>query len=103
MNAIIRAFLLLLLAMPALSKGKETVIRSKKPITWLGLDFALARVVGPAAQFAGAGDVTYDELKNKYIPGWNGLFLAEPKKYDVAKYVRRDAVANKLEITAKDN
>ena len=103
MKAITQAILLLLLAMPALSKGEENVIRSKKPITWLGLDFSLARIIGAAAQFGGAGEVTLDELKNKYMPGWNLLFLTEPKKYDVAKYVRRDAVANKLEVTAKDN
>ncbi len=103
MKTTIQTFLLLLLTIPARCKGGESVISSNKPITWLGLDFALARIISPTAQFEGMSDVTLDELSSKYIPGWNALFLTEPKKYDVAKNVKRDAVTNKVEITGKDN
>ncbi len=51
MKTTIQAFFLLLMTMPAFSKGEGNVLSSKRPITWLGLDFALARMIGVCCSF----------------------------------------------------
>jgi len=81
----------------------EDIVRSNKPITWLGLDFSQARHIGIASHFKDAGEVTADAVRDKYIPGWNELFINEQKKFDVAKYVHRESVAYALEVTSKPN
>ena len=72
-------------------------------ITWLGLDFSQAKFIGPASQFKDAGEITSDEFRDKYTVSWNQLFIAEPKKFDVAEMVHRPSVTYALEVTAKAN
>lgn len=84
-------------------KSSTDILKSDKPITWLGLDFTQTRFIGSATQFKDAGEITYDAVRDKYIPGWNELFINEQKKYDVAKYVHRESVAFALDITTKAN
>lgn len=73
-------------------------------ITWLGLDFSQAKVIGPASQFKdGAGVITSDEIRNRYTVSWNQLFIEEPKKYNVPEMVHRPTVKYALEVTAKAN
>lgn len=100
--------LLLMLSVSVLYAQKSApssgdIIKSDKPITWLGLDFTLARFIGSATQFKDAGEITNDALRDKYIPAWNELFINEPKKYDVAKYVHRESVSFALDVTTKSN
>ena len=73
------------------------------PITWLGLDFTHLKFIGGAAQFKDAGTITNSDMRTKYFPAWNNLFVAEQKKYDVAGAVHRDNVSYATEITQNAN
>lgn len=95
--------LLLLATFAAPAQKEADIIRSDKPITWLGIDFTQARFIGSANQFKDAGEVTDDQVRDKYIPAWNELFINEQKKYDVAKYVHRESVGYALDVTTKAN
>ncbi len=78
-------------------------IFSSAPITWLGLDFTHLKFIGSAAQFKDAGVITNSDMRSKYFPGWNNLFIAEQKKYDVAGAVHRDNVSYATDITQGAN
>jgi len=91
------------LSLISFAKGGSDVINSDKPITWLGLDLSHARFIGDATQYKDLGDVTGAEIRDKYAPGWNDLFIKEQKKYDVAKYVRRDEVKYAIGVTERVN
>jgi hypothetical protein len=85
-------------------KGKsESVLKSGEEITWLGMDFSQLRVIGAATQWKDAGKISEAELRDKYVPSWNDLFLSEQKKFDVAKYVDRKEVHYDIDVTAKAN
>ena len=73
------------------------------PITWLGLDFTHLKFIGGAAQFKDAGTITNGDMRIKYFPAWNNLFIAEQKKYDVAGAVHRDNVVYATEVTRDVN
>lgn len=79
------------------------VIHSDAPITWLGLDFSHCRYIGDAHQFKDAGEITPDQMRDKFYPAWNQLFINEQKKYDVAKYVHRSSVEYATEVTDAAN
>jgi hypothetical protein len=66
----------------------QDVFNYKEPVTWLGLDFSELKLIKSDET------VTESELQNKYFPGWNDLILNEPKKFDIAKAIDRDAVDN---------
>lgn len=85
------------------AQKSESVLKSGKPVTWLGLDFSQARYIGSATQFKEAGEITTEQLRDKYFPGWNDLFVNEQAKYDVAKYTDRGSVTYALEVTKKAN
>jgi hypothetical protein len=103
MKTLLYTLLLALAGFPAIAQKSKDVIHSKDPITWLGLDFTLARFIGDANQWKDAGRITAEDIREKYAPGWNNLFVNEQKKYDVAKYVNRESVSYALDITEKAN
>jgi hypothetical protein len=84
-------------------KGSNSVIKSGDEITWLGMDFSQARVIGAATQWKDVGEITDNQMRDNYIPAWNDFFLNEQKKYDVAKYVDRSSVHYAMDVTAKMN
>lgn len=85
------------------AQGGKSIIKSNEEITWLGLDFSQARMIGEAAQWKDVGEITNDQMRDKYIPAWNEFFIKEQKKYDVAKYVDRESVHYEMDITGKAN
>lgn len=88
-------------------KGKKgdsnSIIKGGEEITWLGMDFTQVRVIGAAAQWKDVGEITDNQMRDKYIPAWNDFFLNEQKKYDVAKYVDRSSVHYAMDVTEKMN
>lgn len=73
------------------------------PITWLGLDFTHMQFVGQASQMQGTNQFTSEDIRTKYIPAWNDLFIHEKDKYNVAEAVNRREVDYAIEITASAN
>lgn len=85
------------------AQPSKTKINDDASITWLGLDFSNVNFVGPAAQWKDAGEVTDEQMRDKYFTGWNELFINEQKKYDVAKYTNRDEISFATDVTRKVN
>jgi hypothetical protein len=101
-----RSFLtiaLLLISLAGFAQSGEDVVGGSKPITWLGLDFTKTRFIGVANQFRDAGEINGAQVRDKYAPGWNQLFLDEPKKFDIPKAVRRESVQYAIDVTGKAN
>lgn len=78
-----------LLGFTTFAQTKDDVINGKASIVWLGVDCSHLKFIGDANQWAGFGEITNQQLIDKYFPGWNQLFINEAKKYNVAKAVHR--------------
>ena len=93
----------LCLSVLVFAQRHASILKSEAPLTWLGLDFSQASFTGSSGQYGDIGEVTDDQVLEKYIPAWNLLFVNEEKKYDVAKYLDRGAVTYALDVTTKAN
>ena len=96
-------FIFFLAAIHTTAQTKEDLFSGSAPVTWLGLDFTQAKFIGAAYQFKDAGEITNSDFRDKYIPGWNQLFINEMKKYNVAEAVHRTEVSYAIEVTDKAN
>ena len=73
------------------------------PITWLGLDFTQLKFIGNATQFKDAGEISNRDMRVKFFPAWNNLFISEQKKFNVADAVDRNSVEYATEVTQNAN
>jgi len=79
----------------------KDIYNPKVPLTWLGVDFTQLKVIKDEGI---EGDkTTASEITTKYMPGWNELFLTEPKKYNVASSVDRSKVNYAIDVTKDAN
>ena len=85
------------------AQTKADIFNGTAEITWLGIDFTQTKFIGTATQFKESGEITSSEFRDKYIPGWNQLFLEEQKKYNVADAVKRTEVKYAMDVTEKAN
>jgi hypothetical protein len=76
---------------------------AENTIVWYGIDYSKSRFVGSFAQFQDAGTIDGTTLKNKYFPGWNNLVLNERKKYDLARFFKKESVYYDLTPVEKIN
>jgi hypothetical protein len=90
------------LLITAFGQSEKDVI-SASEITWFGLDFTKAIFVGSFNQFAEAGETGGQDLKNKYIPGWNDLVINERQKYNLKEAYKKSSVLYEPEIVNKRN
>lgn len=65
-------------------------------ITWYGLDFSFARMIG-------GGFENPSNIKNSYFSSWNMLFVKEAKKYDIGKFFYKKTVLNNFDIVTERN
>jgi len=103
MKKIILTALVLTSAIAAWALTKADIFNDANPITWLGLDFSQVRFIGQATQWKDAGEITPSAMRDKYFPGWNQLFINEPKKFNVADAVHRSDVQYATDVTEKAN
>jgi len=61
-------------------------------VTWLGIDYSQAKIIGEWSQFNGAGDYSPGEVRDKYYPAWNNLILTESAKYNLKEMIRQDDI-----------
>jgi hypothetical protein len=90
-------FGILLVAFPALSQTKSDVFMKDIPVTWLGLDFTSAKLIGDRERLGSESDVRH------LLDAWNDLILAEQDKFDVAKAIGRAKVDNVIDVTKQHN
>jgi hypothetical protein len=103
MKKLVSFFAILMLVFNTNAQTKADVFNGSTELTWLGLDFSQVHFIGSATQFKDAGEITNDQMRDKYFPAWNELFQKEPEKYDVAKATNRPGVKYALEVTEKAN
>ena len=102
-NWLITLSLICFNAFSIIAQTKTDIFTGSSDITWLGIDFTQTKFIGAATQFKDAGEISSSEFRDKYIPGWNQLFINEQKKYDVAKAVKRTEVKYAMDVTEKAN
>ncbi|HRO42150.1 MAG TPA: hypothetical protein PL009_04915 [Flavipsychrobacter sp.] len=83
--------------------SKADITNGDNEITWLGVDFTQLKFIGSATQWKDAGEISNSQLRDKYFPAWNNLFINEQKKYNVADAVGRAEVKYALDVTEKAN
>jgi hypothetical protein len=86
-----------------LTTNAQSLSDANTSITWLGLDFTQVKFIGSASQWKDAGEITNSELRDKYFPAWNDLFVNEKERYKVADAVNRTEVDYAIDITEKAN
>jgi len=72
-------------------------------VTWYGIDYSHAKIVGSLGLFGGKTPVSPTDLRDRYYPAWNYLILDEPAKFDIAKMIRRKAVTKDISIVKQLN
>jgi hypothetical protein len=78
------------------AQSLNDIINSNESITYLGVDFSDARLIGdPAANAA--------EIKVKYFGGINGVVVGEPKKFDLATTFSRADIPSDLTFVTAQN
>lgn len=66
-------------------------------ITWFGIDFSQAKMVGSA------GFTEPAKIQDYYLNVWNSVLITESDKYDIAKYYGAEKVNVSLDIVKKAN
>jgi len=90
-------FGILVITSQAMAQSKSDVFVKEVPVTWLGLDFSYAKLIGDRERWGSESDVRH------LIDAWNDLILAEADKFDIAKAIGRIKVENVIEITKEHN
>lgn len=66
---------------------------TENKIVWFGIDYSRAEFVGT---------FTNKDL-HEYFHGWNKLFVEEPFKYDVRRFLQKKSVVNEISYVEKIN
>ncbi|MGN6645974.1 MAG: hypothetical protein ACTHJT_05540 [Cytophaga sp.] len=72
-------------------------------VTWMGIDYSHAKVVGSVIQWGFNPPVTKNDLKDRYFAAWNYLFLDEADKYNIAEMLHRKYVNTDISMIKKIN
>lgn len=79
------------------AQDMQDIFDRKTPVTWLGLDFSGARLIGDRQRLGSISDVQH------LIEAWNDLMVKEAEKYDVAIAIDKIKAENAIEITKEHN
>ena len=106
MKTCILSVMSLLIAVSYSARAQKTAdifSNSDYTVTWYGIDYSHAKIVGYVSTFGGNTPITAAELRDKYYPSWNHLILDEPDKYNIAAMIRRNSVATDLSVVKQVN
>lgn len=102
-----RKFIICILSLCTISTNSQTVNQLFKHgevnITWLGIDFSHVRIIGDFSQFSTYGERSTTQIRDKYFPGWNHLFIAYPKKYNIRGMLRQNDINFELNLFTSIN
>jgi hypothetical protein len=76
--------------------AKDIFHSSETPITYLGIDFTNAKLIGDA----GADAI---EIRNRYFASINDVVINEPKKYDLQKALEKSNISSDLSFVMAKN
>lgn len=89
----------LLLATTATAQTRADIFDANVLVTWLGLDFSQAKFIGVATQWQDAGEITNSQMRDRYFPAWNNLFINEKEKFNVADATGRTEMNYAIDVT----
>lgn len=72
-------------------------------VTWLGIDYSNAKLIGDFSQFSEAGGKSSTQMVNTYYPSWNNLVLRERDKYNIQGMLRAGNYATDVEMIMNIN
>jgi len=96
-NYFVILFLLLNSTLSAQTKTIQDIFNPAEPITWFGIDFSQAKIIGDE------GRLDTEDAVHDFMYSINTLMLSEQDKYDMAGALHRDAVRNAITITTNKN
>ena len=73
------------------------VAQESNEITWFGLDFSKAKLVGSA------GFTDPSQIQSYYFNTWNSIIVTEKDKYSISKYYKKPSVIVNLDIVKSRN
>ncbi|MES2734294.1 MAG: hypothetical protein V4714_21280 [Bacteroidota bacterium] len=76
---------------------------STSELTWFGLDFSQAKLVGSFSQYGEAGAKNGEQIKNQYFGAWNNLIINEPEKFNLKEAFNKSTLINDLSTVEKRN
>jgi hypothetical protein len=99
MKKVITLWLVFLTTLTFAQKTEDLFLDKDIRVSWLGIDFSHVKLIGDFSQFAGIGEKSASQIKNRYFAAWNKLVLNEREKYDIKGMLRRDEVFYDIELT----
>lgn len=90
-------FLTMVITAPVVAQEKSDVFKPETEITWLGLDFTDAKLIGDRERYGSESDIRH------LVDSWNEIFIKEADKYDVADAIDKKKVAINLDVTKENN
>jgi hypothetical protein len=88
---------IILLSLPCQAQEMSDIFDRKTKITWVGIDFTGAKLIGDRERFG-----SHEDVKNLMI-SWNELMLKEPEKFDMGLAIDKIRVADDFSITDDHN
>jgi hypothetical protein len=79
------------------AQDMAAIFDRKTSVTWLGLDFTGAKLIGDRERLGSISDVQH------LVEAWNDIMVKESEKYDVALAIDKIKVENALEVTKEHN
>ena len=86
-----------LLTLPVFGQDKGDVFNPSTEITWLGLDFSGAKLIGDRERLGSESDIRH------LLDAINELMINEADKYNVAAAIQRKTVDNEIDVTMEHN
>lgn len=72
-------------------------------VTYYGIDFSHIQFKGRISQFDDGGIKDAEQLRDVYFPGWNGVVINEPRKYDLGEAFRKNHIVNDIRMITQIN
>lgn len=91
------ALVFVLFSVSAIAQDRNDVFNPQTPVTWLGLDFSNAKLIGDRERLGSESDIRH------LLEAWNELILKEVDKYDIARAIERARVENAVKAVEERN
>jgi hypothetical protein len=88
---------LLFVASIAVAQDRSDVFREDAKITWLGLDFSQAKLIGDREKLGSESDIRH------LIEAWNNLIVTEGEKFDIALAIDKKKIEKNIQPTLDNN
>lgn len=81
---------------PLSAQTVKNIFDGQTPVTYLGIDFTLAKVLGET-------NTDPTDMRDRQFPAINNLVITQPNKYDIADALQRQEIANDLSLVNARN